>query len=113
MPQKTALRRVSTLVVGALFAVVFVCSGASVTHGVVGESATSAHTATSKAAARTAEPAVVVHKSPASTPLHLATVGPAGTDDSPVFAAEIADEDTSTHHSRDVFTTSERAPPGL
>lgn len=113
MPQRTALRRVSTLVVGALFAVVFVCSGASATHGVVtnGESAIGAHTTSSKAAARTVEHTAVVHRAPAPGP--LAATAPSAAADAPEFAADVFIDDASSHRSITLFTTSERAPPAL
>lgn len=113
MPQTTTLRRVSTLVVGALFAVVFICSGASAaqaasTHG---QSAVGAHTATSKAVVRAAE---VTHhgvKHLAPAPLHLASTGPAVTDNSPAFVVATTGETPTDHNSRTLFTASERAPP--
>ncbi|MDQ3157247.1 MAG: hypothetical protein M3Q98_11060 [Actinomycetota bacterium] len=115
MPQTTTLRRASTFLVGALFAVVFVCSGASATHGAVtrGESAVGAHTATSKAAVRTVHHTTHSHKSQAPALPDLASTGPTATDDSPVFAVDVAEESLATQHSHTLFTTSERAPPAL
>lgn len=114
MPQTTALRRVSTFMVGALFAVVFVCSGASAAQVAApqGESLVSAHTATSKAAARTvSHQTAVKHKSPA--PLHLATTVPSAAGDSPAFVVDVASHNTGSSHTNTLFTTSERAPPAL
>jgi len=115
MPQTTALRRASTFVVGALFAVVFVCSGASATHGAVtrGDSAVGAHTATSKAAARTAHHADHSPTSQAPALPDLASTGPTATDDSPVFVVHFPEQSLTSQHSHTLFPTSERAPPVL
>lgn len=115
MPQTTALRRASTVVVGALFAVVFVCSGASATHGAVtgGESAAGAHTSTSKASARTAHHASHGPKSQVPALPDLAGIGPTATDDSPVFVVDVAEDSLTTQHGHTPFTSSERAPPAL
>jgi len=111
----TALRRVSTFAVGALFAVVFVCSGASATHGVVthGKSAIGAHTAASKAATRTVEYATNSHKAQSPAPLNLTTVDPAADDSTPIFVVTPVAGNAATQHSATLFTTSERAPPAL
>jgi len=115
MPQPTVLRRVSTLMVGALFAVVFVCSGASATPGIVipDGCVIGAHTSTSKAAARTIDHEPASHKAQSPAPLHLATTGPTSADDSPVLAVSLAGGSATTHHSFILLTTSERAPPAL
>lgn len=115
MPQTTALRRVSTVLVGTLFAVVFAFSGASAAQAASahGEFAVGAHTATSKATARTIEHAVHSHKSQLPAPLHLATTGPSGADNSPTYAVNVAGENLTVHHASNLFATSERAPPAL
>lgn len=115
MPQTTALRRASTFVVGALFAVVFVCSGASATHGAVtrGESAVGPHASTSKAAARMAHHTSHSPKSQAPALPDLAGTGPTATGDSPVFVVDVAEDSLTTQHSHTPFTTSERGPPAL
>ena len=113
MPQTTTLRRVSTLVVGALFAVVSVCSGASAVQAAShrGYSAVGAHTVTSKAAIRVVVGTHHGVKHLAPAPLDLVTTGPAGTDNSPAFVIATAGETPAAHNSRTLFTTSERAPP--
>ena len=113
MPQTTTLRRVSTLVVGALFAVVFICSGVSAAQaaGTRGPVAVGVHTATSKAVIRAA---TVTHhglKHMALAPLHLASTGPAVGGNPPAFAIATAGETPTAHNSPTLFTTSERAPP--
>ncbi|MBC7593696.1 MAG: hypothetical protein H7288_07145 [Kineosporiaceae bacterium] len=117
MPQTTTLRRVLTLVVGALFAVVFMSSGASTAQAANnhGKSAVAAHTVTCKAVVRAATVAHdgVKNLAPAPAPLHLAATGPAGTDNSPAFGIDSAGETPAAHNSHTVFTTSERAPPAL
>ena len=113
MPQMTALRRVSTVVVGMLFAVVFVCSAASASQGVAkdSKSAASLHTSTSKASARTFD--AVLPKDQAPAPVQLATTGPVPADDSPVFDIESVDEQPVATTSATDITTSDRAPPAL
>ncbi|MGZ8719410.1 MAG: hypothetical protein ACXWXY_09595 [Aeromicrobium sp.] len=115
MPPTTALRHVSTFAVGALFAVVFVCSGASATRGHVtgGESAGGAHSAASKATARVVPHTDLSHKVQAPVPLDLAASGPTATDDSPVLVIDVVGENTTSQPSSTLFTTSERAPPAL
>lgn len=105
----TVLRRASTLVVGALFAVVFICSGVSTAQPVTTrtEAVVSAHTATSKVAVRDAIHTVKLAK----TPLQLASTGPvtdeaADVPDTPAtIAAPILLDSPTT------FAASERAPP--
>ncbi len=111
MPQRTALRRVSTVVVGVLFAVVFVCSGASASHSVAkhGKSAAGVHTSTSKATVRMLDAPVVKQQTPA--PIHLATTGPAAPEETPTLVAESIESHPVAADSPSDFTTSERAPP--
>ena len=113
MPQTTSLRRVSTLVVGALFAVVFVCSGASAaqTASAHGYSAVGAHTATSKAAVRTVPSTHHGVKPQTPVPPDLATTGPVRMGSSRANAVAAADHRPAVDNSRTLFTTSERAPP--
>lgn len=111
MPPVTALRRVSTLVVGALFAVVFVCSGVSTAQPAAPhtESVVGAHTSTSKVVVRAATHTAKV----APAPLDLASTGPASSEsyeptDAPVeVAIPLVTATPAT------FTASERAPPAL
>lgn len=115
MPPTTALRRALTLVVGALFAVVFVCSAASTTHGVTtrGESSVSAHTATSKAVTRSLEHAVHVVKNKAPSPLQLASTGPYEADKSPLIEVDSVESLIASQDSPTDIVASDRAPPTL
>lgn len=114
MPRTTALRRALTLVVGVLFAVVFVCSGASATRGATTDdrSAVGAHTSTSKAAARALEHAGHVdNKTP--SPLQLASTGPYDAAESPLFEADHVADSIGSQDSTARISTSDRAPPAL
>lgn len=115
MPQTTAPRRALTLVVGALFAVVFVCSGASATHGATtrGESAVGAHTATSKAAARSLDHANHDLRNKAPSPLQLASVGPYEAGESPAFEFDTVESSATSQESATRISTSDRGPPAL
>lgn len=115
MPQTTTLRRLSTLVVSALFAVVFVCSGASAAQAVSthGPSSVGAHTVTSKAAVRAVESTHHGVNNQAPAPLDLAATGPADTDNSPAFVVAAASETPAANNAYTHFTISERAPPTL
>ena len=115
MPQTTSLRRVSTLVVSALFAVVFVCSGASAarTASAHGYSAVGAHTATSKAAVRTVASTHHGVKPQAPVPPDFATTGPVRMGSSRANSVAAAGQTPVVDNSRTLFTTSERAPPAL
>lgn len=110
MPHRTALRRVSTVMVGVLFAVVLVCSGASARHAVSerGTSVAGIHTSSSKAIARALDAKSLEHLDP--VPLPLAT-GPATDDKPPASVADSSDERSLPAVSTTSFTTSDRAPP--
>lgn len=115
MHQTTALRRVSTVVVAALFAVVFVCSGvaSAQTPASQVETAVSAHTGVSKAAVRTVQHTPKTHHVQADTQLDLVSTGPAGADSATTYAVVAVDDEPTAWSGRTTSFTSDRAPPTL
>lgn len=111
MPPTTALRRVSTLVVGALFAVVFVCSGVSAVQPATphSDAVVSAHTATSKVAVRSAHQSVKI----VPAPILLASTGPVSEDLPATYDVPVDTAVSTGHVPVPTFTASERAPPAL
>jgi hypothetical protein len=115
MHQTTALRRASTVVVAALFAVVFVCSGVGGSQTPIsqGETAVSAHTGVSKAAVRTVQHASKTHHAQADSQFDLASTGPAGADSAATSVIVAVDNEPAAWSGLTTSFTSDRAPPAL
>lgn len=113
MPSTIALRRLSTLVVGALFAVAFVIGGASASQvsAAQGQTLIGAHISASSSHAHAAHPTPTLDELPLH--VHLISTGPdADKTTSVVRAIERTDAPTASHVAT-TSTNSERAPPAI
>ncbi len=113
MPSTTALRRLSALVVGALFAVAFVVGGASVAQvsAAQGQTLIGAHISASSSHAHAIQPTPTLHELPAH--VQLISTGP---DAEAITAVGRAIERTigqPAWHVITISTNSERAPPAI
>lgn len=113
MPSTNALRRLSTLVVGALFAIAFVIGGASASQvsAAQGQTLIGAHISASSSHAHANHQSPTLDELPAH--VQLISTGPNADTITTVDRAIERAKSQTAWHAATISTNSERAPPAI